>query len=178
MARASVFRNLRRALARVLEPEATRGYDAASWKRFAREARQGRTALETIQAAPAVRSKARYFKANDAHASAGVNALATYLWGTGAVPAHADTQIVEAFLAWWDQCDADGRTNFGGLIWQAIIAMITDGESFIVFRQRPEGLRLQLMPAEQVDESLTRELGGGAFIAAGIEFNATGERVA
>jgi lambda family phage portal protein len=124
------------------------------------------------------RSKARYFAANDAHASAGVNALATYLWGPGAVPAHSDAELVAAFLKWWDECDADGRTNFGGLIRLAIQTMVVDGEAFIVFRQRAEGLRLQLMPAEQVDESLTRELGGGAFIAAGIEFNADGERVA
>lgn len=178
MARSSLIRSARRALARFIAPEMTRGYDSASWKRFAPEARMGRTALETIQAAPASRSKARYFVSNEAHASAGVNALATYLWGPGAVPAHSNAELVTAFLQWWDECDADGRTNFGGLIRLAIQAMVVDGESFIVFRQRAEGLRLQLMPAEQVDESLTRELGGGAFIAAGIEFNAAGERVA
>jgi lambda family phage portal protein len=178
MARASFIRRARRALARALHPEATRAYDSASWKRFPREARMGRTALETIQAAPASRSKARYFAANDAHAAAGVNALATYLWGPGAVPAHDDAALVEEFLTWWDNCDADGRTNFGGLIRLAIQAMIVDGECFIVFRQRADGLKLQLMPAEQVAEDVTRELGGGAFIAAGIEFNADGERVA
>jgi lambda family phage portal protein len=138
----------------------------------------GRTSLETIQAAPASRSKARYFAANDAHAAAAVAALVVYLWGHGAVPAHADPERVEAFLKWWDECDADGRTDFGGLIALAIRAMIIDGECFVVQRQGPRGLRLQLMPAEQVDESLTRELGGGAFIQSGIEVNAAGERVA
>lgn len=179
MARASLFRRARNAIARAIAPEMQkRGYDSASWTRFPREARMGRTSLETIQAAPASRSKARYFAANDAHASASVNALATYLWGAGAVPAHADADLVAAFLKWWDNCDADGRTNFGGLIRLAIQAMIVDGEVFIVYRQRADGLKIQLLPAEQVDESLTRELGGGAFIAAGIEFNAQGERVA
>lgn len=178
MAQRSFLSRARRALARVLHPEATRAYDSASWKRFPREARMGRTALETIQAAPASRSRARYFYTNDSHARASVNALATYAWGFGAVPAHPDAALVEAFLEWAEQCDADGRTNFGGLIWQAIIALIVDGECFVVFRQRADGLKLQLMPAEQVDESLTRELGGGAFIAAGVEFNAGGERVA
>lgn len=176
MARASLFRRIRRRVADLLD--GSRGYDAASWSRFPREARMGRTALETIQAAGPSRSKARYFAANDAHAAAGVNALATYLWGPGAVPAHDDPELVTAFLQWWDECDAEGRTNFGGLIRLAIQAAVVDGEAFIVFRQRADGLKLQLMPAEQVDESMTRELGGGAFIAAGIEFNAQGERVA
>lgn len=178
MARASALRNFRRTLARIISPEKTRGYDAGRYDRFAREVRHGRTSLETIQAAPQARSKARYFAANDAHASAGVNALATYLWGSGAVPAHADADLVAAFLQWWDDCDADGRTNFGGLIRLAIQALIVDGECFVVFRQRADGLKLQLMPGEQVDESLTRELGGGAHITGGIEFNAQGERVA
>lgn len=138
----------------------------------------GRTASETTAAAGPIRSKARYFAANDAHASAGVNALAVYLWGPGAVPAHPDSELVATFLQWWDNCDADGRTNFGGLIALAIRAMIVDGESFIVFRQRADGLKLQLLPAEQIDSSMTRDLGGGAFIASGVEFNAQGERVA
>lgn len=154
----------------------TRGYDSASWKRFDRDARMGRTANETLAAAPASRSKARYFAANDAHAAAGVNALVTYSVGTGPIPAHASA---DAFLnEFWENCDADGRLDFGGLVALAVRAMVVDGEAFLIFRQRAGGLKLQLLPAEQVDESLTRELGGGAFIAAGIEFNAQGERVA
>jgi len=179
MARASVLRIARRALARFIAPEMTRGYDAASWKRFPREARTGRTATETIAAAGPIRSKARYYSSNDAHAAAGVNALVTYAWGCGAIPAHADAGLVTAFTdEWWNVCDADGRADFGGLVAQAIRAMVVDGECLVIFRQRAAGLRLQLLPAEQLDESLTRELGGGAFIAAGIEFNAAGERVA
>lgn len=177
MARASLYRRASRAIARMLAPEMRkRGYDSASQRRFSREARMGRTANETLAAAPRVRERARYFTGNDAHAASGVGALVTYAWGAGAVPAHADA---EAFLnEFWDSCDADGRTDFGGLIALAIRAAIVDGESFVIFRQRADGLKLQLLPAEQVDESLTREIGGGAFIAAGIEFNAQGERVA
>lgn len=179
MARASIVRNIRRRIVRALSGEGRRGYDAASWQRFPREARTGRTSLETIQAAPAIRAKARYYVANDAHASAGVNALTVYACGAGPMPAHDDSALVDSFVNdWWNVCDADGRTDFGGLIAQAYRAMVVDGECLMVFRQRPGGLRLQLMPAEQLDESLTRELGGGAYIAAGVEFNAQGERVA
>src|SRR5262245_33203584 len=105
----SLFRRARRYLARVLLPQATRAYDAASWKRFAPEARMGRTSLETLQAAPASRSKARYFAANDAHAAAAIQALTTYTWGAGAVPAHASPELVAAFTdEFWNSCDADG----------------------------------------------------------------------
>jgi capsid protein len=38
--------------------------------------------------------------------------------------------------------------------------------------------RLRLIPAEMVDESMTRELSGGGYIVAEIEFDARGRRVA
>lgn len=177
MARASIYRRASRAIARLLAPElTTRGYDAASWQRFPREARMGRTATETIAAASQVRAKARYYVANDGNAAAAVNALVTYSVGAGAMPAHPNA---DAFINdFWNTCDADGRTDFGGLVALAVRAMIVDGESLLVFRQRADGLKLQLYPAEQLDESKSADLGGGAYIAAGIEFNAAGERVA
>lgn len=176
--RRSFVDGLRWRFARLFAPELVRGYDAASWRRFPREARHGRAANETLAAAVQVRSKARYFAANDAHAAAGVSALTTYSVGAGPMPAHDDESLVAAFLEWWDVCDADGRADFGGLVALAVREMVVAGESFVVFVQRPDGLRLRLLPAEQIDESLTRDLGNGAYIAAGIEFNAQGERVA
>lgn len=176
MAGVSIYRRVSRALARALAPEMTRGYDAASWQRFPREARMGRTATETIAAASAIRSKARYFLSNDGNAAAAVNALVTYSVGAGPMPAHPNA---DAFVNdFWNTCDADGRTDFGGLVALAVRAMIVDGESLVVFRQRADGLKLQLYPAEQLDESKSADLGGGAYISAGIEFNAAGERVA
>jgi lambda family phage portal protein len=170
---------LRARIAQWLAPELrTRGFDAAGWKRFPREARHGRTATETIAAAPQVRAKARYYYANDAHARAGIEALVTYGVGAGPVPAHDDAEAVAAFLDWFDECDADGVGNFGTIIADAVRGMATDGESFIQFVQRPEGLRLRLLPAESVDESKSAELSNGGYIAAGIEFNANGDRVA
>jgi lambda family phage portal protein len=116
---------------------------------------------------------------NDGHAAAGVNALVTYGVGYGPTPAHPDAALVAAFTEeWWSECDADGRLDFGGLIGLAFLECIVAGEVFVLFVQRDDGLRLRLVPAEQVDESLTRELGGGAYIAAGIEFDSQGNRVA
>ncbi|WP_395648022.1 phage portal protein [Terricaulis sp.] len=135
----------------------------------------GRTATETIAASPQIRTKARYYANSDPYARAGLDALVTYAVGAGPMPAHADS---EAFLEWWDECDADNRTDFGGIVAQAVRGMATDGESFVQLLQRPEGLRLRLLPAESVDESKSAELAGGGYIAAGIEFNAAGDRVA
>jgi lambda family phage portal protein len=136
----------------------------------------GRTATETLAAASQVRAKARYYVANDGNAAAAVNALVTYSVGAGPMPAHANA---ESFInEFWNTCDADGRADFGGIVAQAVRAMIVDGESLLVFRQRADGLKLQLYPAEQLDESKSADLGGGAYIAAGVEFSAQGERVA
>lgn len=176
MKRRSLIDTARHAIARAIAPKMqARGYDSASWQRFPREARMNRSASEAIAAAPQVRSKARYYYANDAHARAGVEALTTYSVGAGPMPAHADA---EAFMQWWHVADADGRTDFGGIVAMAVRAMVVDGESFVHFINTSDGLRLRLIPAEQIDESTTRELGDGAFIAAGIEFNARGERAA
>lgn len=156
-----------------------RGFDAASGNRFPREARSGRTATETQMAAPRIRGRGRYFYGSDGHAAAAANTIVTYGVGAGPIPAHADADLVSAFVdQWWNECDADGRSDFGGLIALALLEMVVAGECFVLFVQRPEGLRLRLIPAEQVDESLSRELGAGGWIDAGIEFNARGERVA
>lgn len=179
MARRSLLHSARTALARAIAPELTRAYDAASWKRFPKEARYSRTVIETVIAGPASRSKARYFYGSDGYTAAGVNALVTYGVGAGPMPAHRDAALVAAFTEeFWGECDADGRADFGGLIALAFLECIVAGEAFVLFVQREEGLRLRLLPAEQVAESETRDLGGGAHITAGIEFNALGERVA
>ena len=167
-----------RTLHRILGGGDVRGYDAASWTRFAPEARSGRVAQDTIRAAPQVRARARYFVANEAFAAAAVNAIETYAVGAGPIPAHDDADLTAKFLEWWDVADAEQRADFGAIIAAAVRAMIVDGEVFLLFVQTADGLRLRLLPAEQIAEDETRELGGGAFIAAGVEFDSQGRRVA
>ena len=53
-----------------------------------------------------------------------------------------------------------------------------DGEAFLQIVTDEGGLHLKLIPAEQVDPSLTRELGVGARIVAGIEYDAADRVVA
>jgi len=180
MSRRSLSASVARVIGRVLAPKShKRGFDAASGRRFAREANMGRMATEAQIAAPRARSRGRYYFANDGHASAGAHALVTYAVGTGPLPAHEDSELVETFVnEWWNVCDADGRLDFGGLIALATLEMTVAGECFVLLLQRPEGLRLRLVPAEQVAEDMTRPLAGGGWIDAGIEFSADGDRVA
>lgn len=55
-------------------------------------------------------------------------------------------------------------------------ALVRDGEAFLRLHITADGgFRLKPVPAEQVDPTLTRDLGGGARIVAGIEFDASDE---
>lgn len=58
-------------------------------------------------------------------------------------------------------------------------ALVRDGEAFVHLRLGPDGdLRPKLIPTDQVDTSLTRDLGNGARIVAGIEFDAADQVMA
>ncbi|MGF6859655.1 lambda family phage portal protein [Rhodobacteraceae bacterium MBR-64] len=58
-------------------------------------------------------------------------------------------------------------------------ALVRDGEGFVQIVTEDDGaLRLKLIPADQVDPALTRDLGNGARIVAGIEFDASDRAVA
>ena len=51
-------------------------------------------------------------------------------------------------------------------------ALVRDGESFVQIVTEDDGIRLKPVAADQVDPALTRDLGNGARIVAGIEFDA------
>jgi len=58
-------------------------------------------------------------------------------------------------------------------------SLVRDGEAFIrVLVTSAGAIRLKAIPAEQVDPTINRDLGGGARIVAGIEFDADDEIVA
>ena len=167
------------------EPLKTRRFDgAAGGRRWSSTPSFGRTGPETLAASAPIRSRARYFVANNPWASNGVSALVSGLVGFGIKPAsqHPDAgnraSIGAAFGTWAKRADAEGRTDLFGLQAAAVRAMIVDGEAFLHMETRANGLRLRLLPAEMVDESDTRDLPNGGYVVAGIEFNAAGQRVA
>ena len=166
-------------------PMQTRRFDgAAGGRRWSSAPSFGRTGPETLAASAPIRSRARYFVANNPWAANGVSALVSGLVGFGIKPAsqHPDAgnraSIGAAFGAWAKRADAEGRTDLFGIQAAAVRAMIVDGEAFLHMETRVNGLRLRLLPAEMVDESDTRDLPNGGYIVAGIEFNAAGQRVA
>ena len=91
---------------------------------------------------------------------------------------HSDATARKALAAlfnrWAEVADADGRTSFWGLQADVARGVVIDGEAFVQFVE--DGIRL--IPPELIDESLTRELGNGAVIVQGIEFDAEGRRAA
>jgi lambda family phage portal protein len=167
-----------------LAPQVRRFDGAAGGRRWDSHPHFGATSTETLAAAAPMRSRARYFVANNAYAANGVAVLVAALVGAGITPAsqHPDPEtraaLAKLWTDWANVADADGRTDIGGVLAGAVRAMIVDGESFLHLIETRRGLRVRLIPAEQIDESKTVELGGGAYIVAGVEFNAAGERVA
>lgn len=161
----------------------TRSYDGASTGR--RRQPEMHSMLSAMHAArgPLAR-RARYLAGNNALAASGVEAWVSALVGTGIKPqaTHTNQPVRQAlnlaFENWTDDADADGLTDFYGL--QAIMArrVVIDGEAFGLLVNRDGRLSVRLVDAEQVDPSLNRELGEGKRIVQGIEFDATGRRVA
>jgi lambda family phage portal protein len=163
----------------------TRRFDgAAGGRRWEGTPRFGSTGPETLAAAPILRSRARYWAANNPWVSNGVAALVDSLIGAGITPAAAHPNAAiraaldDAFAAWATLADFDGLTDFGGLQAQIARGLVVDGEAFVHVINGEDGPQLQLIPPELVDESMTRDLGDGACIVAGVEFNGSGQRVA
>lgn len=170
---------------RKADPLQTRRFDgAAGGRRWSSAPSFGRTGPEALVASAPIRSRARYFVANNPWAANGVSALVSGLVGFGIKPAsqHPDAgnraNIGAAFGTWAKRADAEGRTDLFGIQAAAVRAMIVDGEAFLHMETRANGLRLRLLPAEMVYESDTRDLPNGGYVVAGIEFNAAGQRVA
>ena len=118
-----------------------------------------------------------------------MDSLVGNLVGAGIKPqsTHPDRAVRERlqalWLRWIDEADAGGLADVYGLRAMAVRAMIESGESFIRLRVDDRSsntlpLQLELLDREQVPADLHREIGGGARIRAGIEFDPAGRRVA
>lgn len=164
----------------------TRSFDgAAGGRRW--EGAKSITNMEaaTRAASMSLRQRARYAAANNPWAANAAGSFVANLVGTGIKPQsqHPNAQVRRLLNAryerWTDEADADGLTDFQGMQALAVRAMFVDGEAFIRMETTEDGrLRLRMIPAEQVDASLTRVLENGARIVAGIEFDAANKRTA
>lgn len=137
---------------------------------------------------PLVRERARAAALNDGWVASGVEAWASNAVGAGIVPRseHPDAVVREAlaslWLDWTDEADAENLGDFYAVQAQLVRSLVIDGEAFVRFvypdDARTVPFRLQQVPAEMVDEALRRDLDNGGRIRSGIEFDASGRRVA
>lgn len=152
---------------RVDPPRQTRMLEGASGKRWPSTPAFGATGSEVLAGAAQVRGRARHLRFNDPTATNAAEILRTALVGYGATLTSGEEVVDTAFADW------AASTRLPALEGEMIDALATDGEALIILRNDESGsLRLQHVPAEQLDESHSVELGGGRYISAGIEYDA------
>ena len=132
--------------------------------------------------------RAGWYARNNPWVAAAVDSLVGNVVGAGIKPqsTHPDRSVRERlqalWLRWTDHAAPDGLADFYGLQAMAVRAMVESGESFARLRMASEAsiipLHIDLLDREQVSSDLYREIGGGARIRAGIEFDSAGRRVA
>jgi lambda family phage portal protein len=139
---------------------------------------------------PRLLARSRELVVTNGYAANACESYAANLVGDGIKPSSLieepelrDT-VQRLWLAWTDQADADGLTDFYGL--QAMIAreMFVAGECFVRIRPRraEDGLlvpmQLQLLQSEMLPFEKIETAANGNLIRCGIEFNRIGRRVA
>lgn len=139
---------------------------------------------------PRLLARSRELVVTNGYAANACEAYAANLVGDGIKPSsliedgELRDRIQRLWLAWTDQADADGLTDFYGL--QAMIAreMFVAGECFVRLRPRraEDGLlvpmQLQLLQSEMLPFEKTETANNGNRIRCGIEFDLIGRRVA
>ncbi|HIC66774.1 MAG TPA: phage portal protein [Paracoccus sp.] len=168
------------------------GFDAAQSHRRMRGFRATRAHVNTLIAASGetITARARWLVRNNGYAANAVDAFANHVVGDGIKPS---SKIVDAvkkeelqklWLAWTDEADAEGLTDFFGLQRRAAREVFLAGEVFLRIRtRRPEDglsvpMQLQMLPSEMLPQDMTRVLPGAGSIRQGIEFDRIGRRVA
>jgi lambda family phage portal protein len=138
-----------------------------------------------------LRSRARDALRNNPHANAACESFVANLIGTGIKPSSLVTddpelreEIMELWLDWTDQADADGLADLYGM--QSIVArsLFEAGECFIRFRnRRPEDgyavpLQIQLLESEMCPYWFNMQAPNGNWIMNGVELDLLGKRAA
>lgn len=174
---------------RFLRSVSTRSLDAAGGGRRWEQAK----AIDSLNSAiitgaTTAARRAGWYARNNPWIGAAVDSLVGNIVGAGIKPQslHPDRDVRERlqslWLRWTDLADVVGLADFYGLQAMAARAMIESGESFARLRISSETsaipLRIELLDREQVPCDLHRDIGGGARIRAGIEFDPTGKRIA
>lgn len=131
-----------------------------------------------------VGSRAAYQAVNNPYIANAVANLVTFLVGTGPRPnvrgveREERRQLHFAFDRFCEAADYGGRTDFGGLLTQIARDMVVRGEGLAVMHNEADGLQIQVIPPDHLDAAKNETLGSGRQIVQGVEFDASGRRVA
>lgn len=140
-----------------------------------------------------LRARARDALRNNPHANAACESFVANLIGTGIKPssllsdeADADLRqtIMQTWLDWTDEADADGIADFYGMQTIAARSIFEAGEVFIRYRnRRPEDgfavpMQVQLLESEMCPYWFNQQAPNGNWIANGIELDLRGKRAA
>ena len=168
------------------------GFDAGQQHRRLRGFRATRAHVNALIAAsgPDITARARWLVRNNGYAVNAVESWAAKTVGDGIKPiskiadAARKEELQRLWLAWTDEADAEGLTDFYGLQRRAAREVFLAGEVFFRFRPRRAGdglsvpVQLQMLPAEMLPLEQTGPAANGNAIRQGIEFDRIGRRVA
>ncbi len=168
------------------------GFDAGQHHRRLRGFRATRAHVNALIAAagPDITARARWLVRNNGYAVNAVESWAANTVGDGIKPiskigdAARKEELQRLWLAWTDEADAEGLTDFYGLQRRAAREVFMAGEVFFRIRMRRAGdgmsvpLQLQMLPAEMLPLEQTGTAANGNAIRQGIEFDRIGRRVA
>ena len=168
------------------------GFDATSGQRRLKGFVTSRAHVNALIAAsgPEMNARARWLVRNNGYAANAIESWAANTVGDGISPnssiatASRKDALQRLWLAWTDDADAEGLTDFYGLQRRAAREVFMTGEVFLRFRpRRPEDglavpLQIQMLPSEMLPLQHNSIDSNGNVIRQGIEFDLLGRRVA
>lgn len=172
--------------------EMRRSYDGASRGQSTSGWRSGNKSAdaEVAAAGSILRDRMRDLVRNDALAAQAVQVLVNNIVGTGIRPRaksgnkRLDKKINAAWKRFEKSCDFHGHTDFHGLTALAVREMIEGGEALALQRFTRAGspgdvpLKIELREGDHLDASKAMFGNDGARVEQGIEYDASGRRVA
>lgn len=163
------------ALARILRPTARRSLEAAGGgRRWQTAPMIHAPQAETLAARGTVMQRARAAVVNQPLAARTVETWTAALAGrpVQAMPQHPDAALRRRLAD-------DFEELVNPALVQVVRGVVRDGEAFLRLVADEDGrMRLQLLPPEQIDPALSRDIGGGRRIIAGVELDASDRPVA
>ena len=168
------------------------GFDATSGQRRLKGFVTSRAHVNALIAAsgPEMNARARWLVRNNGYAANAIEGWAANTVGDGISPNSSIAQasrkdaVQRLWLAWTDDADSEGLTDFYGMQRRAAREVFMTGEVFLRFRpRRPEDglvvpLQVQMLPSEMLPLNHNAVDNNGNIIRQGIEFDRVGRRVA